>query len=68
MVAGFRVDEHDFVALLLESFAGLRAGIVELGGLADDDGAGADYEDLLNVISAWHFSGLIPSVSFCWRE
>ncbi len=50
-----RVDQHHFVALLLEGFAGLRAGVVELGRLADDDRAGADYEDLLNVISAWHF-------------
>ncbi len=49
-----RVDEHDFVALLLEGLAGLRAGVVELGRLADDDGAGADHEDFLNVISAWH--------------
>ena len=51
-----RVDQHHLVALLLEGFAGLRAGVVELGRLADDDGAGADHEDLLNVISAWHCS------------
>ncbi len=56
MVAGFGVDEHNFVALLLEGLAGLGAGIVELGGLADDDGARADYEDFLNVISARHSS------------
>ena len=49
-----RVDQHDLVALLPEGLAGLRAGVVELGRLADDDRAGADHEDLLNVISAWH--------------
>ena len=52
---GVGVDEDDLVALLLEGLAGLGAGVVELGGLADDDGAGADDEDLLNVISAWHW-------------
>src|SRR5208282_2738866 len=57
------VDEDDFIALLLEGLAGLRAGVVELGGLADDDGAGADYEDFLNVVSAWHgLAGLL----FLW--
>ncbi len=50
MVAGFELDEHNLVALLLEGLAGLRAGVVELGRLADDDGAGADYEDLLNAV------------------
>ena len=61
-----RIDEHDLVALLLEGLAGLGTGVVELGGLADDDGAGADDEDLLNVISAWHFAGPIPQISFCY--
>jgi hypothetical protein len=55
-----RVDQHHLVALLAESLAGLRAGVVELGGLADHDRAGADHEDLLYVISAWHVSSLIP--------
>ena len=50
-----RVDEDDLVALLLEGFAGLGAGVVELGGLADDDRAGADDQDFVDVISAWHW-------------
>ena len=39
------VDQHDPVALFLERLAGLRARIVELAGLADDDRAGADDQD-----------------------
>ena len=39
IVAGLRVDEHDLVALLEQHLAGLRAGVVELGGLPDDDRA-----------------------------
>ena len=40
-----RVDQDDAVALLLERLARLRAGVVELAGLADDDRAGADEQD-----------------------
>ena len=39
------IDQHDPVALGLERLAGLRAGIVELAGLADDDRPGADDQD-----------------------
>ena len=39
------IDQHDPVALRLERLAGLRARIVELAGLADDDRAGADDQD-----------------------
>ena len=39
------VDEDDPQALRAEHPAGLRAGVVELGGLADDDRPGADDED-----------------------
>ena len=48
------VDEDDLVALLTQGLAGLGAGIVELAGLADDDGAGADDEDLLDVGALGH--------------
>ena len=51
---GVRIHQHHFVALLLEGLAGLRAGVVELGRLADHDRPRADHQDLLNVISAWH--------------
>src|SRR6185312_9876274 len=55
-----RVHQHHFKAFLLEGLARLRAGVVELGGLPDDDRARADYEDLLYVISARHGSGKFP--------
>ena len=46
-----RVDQDDLVALLEQHLAGLDAGVVELGRLADHDRAGADQEDLLDVVS-----------------
>ena len=48
------VDQDDLVALLAKSTAGLGARIVELAGLADDDGARADNENLLNVSALRH--------------
>ena len=48
------VDEDDLVALLAQGLAGLGAGIIELTGLADDDGAGTDDEDLLDVGALGH--------------
>ena len=51
---GVGVDEHDLVAVLLQHLAGLGAGIVELAGLADDDGAGPDDEDALDVGALRH--------------
>ena len=48
------VDEDDAVAFLLEGLAGLRAGIIELARLADDDRAGADDEDGVNVSALGH--------------
>ena len=48
------IDQNDFVAFGAQSFAGLRAGIVKFAGLADDDRAGADDQDFLDVCSFWH--------------
>jgi hypothetical protein len=48
------VDEHDLEALVEEDLAGLRAGVVELAGLPDDDRPRADDEDLVEVVAAWH--------------
>ena len=39
------IDENDPIALVLERLAGLRAGIVELAGLADDDRPRTDDQD-----------------------
>ena len=48
------VDEHHLVALVGEHLARLRARVVELAGLADDDRPGADDEDLVEVVAARH--------------
>ncbi len=48
------VGQHDLVAFGLERLAGLRAGVVELRRLADDDGPRADDEYLRDVVAAWH--------------
>ena len=49
-----RIHQHDPVALFLEGLAGLGAGIVELAGLADDDRAGANDQDRLDVRAFRH--------------
>ena len=49
-----RVHEHDLETVLLERFARLHAGIVELAPLTDDDRAGADEQDLLDVSAFRH--------------
>ena len=54
IVAGFEVDEDGGDALLAEGTAGLGAGVVELGGLTDNDGARSDNEDLARL--AWRGS------------
>src|SRR5215470_10441839 len=51
-----RIGQHNFVALRLERLAGLGAGVVELGRLADDDGAGAEDQDFRDVGSSRHES------------
>ena len=51
---GVGVHEHDLVTLAAQRLAGLRAGVVELAGLADDDGARSDDEDLLDVVTSGH--------------
>ncbi len=48
------IDEDDAIALVLQRLDGLGAGIVELAGLADDDRAGADDEDRVDVGALRH--------------
>ena len=48
------VDQNDPEPLLAQRLAGLGTGIVELAGLADDDGAGAEYQDTLDISTFWH--------------
>ena len=49
-----RVHEHDAVALFAQHPARLRARVVELARLADDDRAAADEQDRLDVVAARH--------------
>ena len=63
---GGRVGVHqdDAQAFLLEDAQGLGAGVVELGGLADDDGAGTDDQDALEISTLGHYflSSVLESV------
>ena len=42
------------IAVGAEGLGGLGAGVIELAGLADDDGAGADDEDAVKVVASGH--------------
>ncbi len=57
---GVRVHQHDLVAQAAQGLAGLRSGVVEFAGLADDDRPGPDDHDLLDVVSLWHLCS-VPS-------
>ena len=54
IVAGLELTRTTRVAFLAQGLAGLGAGIIELAGLADDDGAGADEQDLLEIGAFGH--------------
>uniref|UniRef100_A0A6J5ZZQ7 Unannotated protein n=1 Tax=freshwater metagenome TaxID=449393 RepID=A0A6J5ZZQ7_9ZZZZ len=48
------IDENYLVALLAQHLAGLDSGVVELGGLTDNDRPRADHEDLFDVVAPRH--------------
>ena len=50
------VDQDDLKAILLKHLAGLGAGVVELAGLANNDGARTNDEDALDVSTFRHVS------------
>ena len=50
------VDQDDLKAILLEHLAGLGAGVVELAGLANNNGARTNNEDTLDVSTFRHVS------------
>ena len=50
------VDQDDLKAILLEHLAGLGAGVVELAGLANNNGARTNNEDALDVSTFRHVS------------
>src|SRR6202171_6843849 len=64
-----RVDEDDLEALFADRLAGLGARVVELAGLSDDDGPGADQQDLSNIGPLRHrdLSALASPLS-CLRQ
>src|SRR5699024_10074153 len=62
------VDEDDPQALLLQHAAGLGARVVELRGLADDDGAGADDENTGEIGTTWHQASLRNESSKWWAS
>ena len=49
-----RIDQDDPVALFAQRLAGLGAGIIELGGLADDDRPRPDDEDRGDIVPFGH--------------
>ncbi len=54
IVAGLELTSTTLIALFPQRLACLGAGIVELAGLADNDGTGADEKDFLDISSFWH--------------
>ena len=49
------VDQNDFVAFLAQGLASLRAGIIELTGLTDDDRTGTNDENAFDIGTLSHF-------------
>ena len=56
-----RVGKHHFESLSLERLAGLGAGVIKLGRLADDDGAGAEDQDFRDVVASRHYESVVRS-------
>ena len=51
---GVGVYEYDLISLLLQSLAGLYAGVVEFAGLTDHDRAGTDKHNFLQIVTFRH--------------
>ena len=64
---GVGVDQHHLHALFLQGVAGLGARVVEFGGLADDDGAGAQHQHLLDLRVFRHYQAP-PSILLTKRS
>lgn len=58
-----RIHEDDLVSILHEHLARLGTRVIELAGLPDDDGAAADDENLLYIVSTWHQARSFPPAS-----
>ena len=70
MVAGLELTRTTSGSLLLEGAAGLSAGVVKLGRLADDDRPRTDDQHLFDVpyFSAWSFPPFIISTNRSNKE
>ena len=55
---GIGIDKNDLITKTVESLAGLCSGIIKLTCLADDDGARADDQDLMDISTLCHGSSL----------
>ena len=62
------VDQDDLKAILLEHLAGLGAGVVELAGLTDNDGARTNNEDALDVSTFRHVKNLLERLTQCFGK
>ena len=58
------IDQDHFVAVGAQRLGGLGAGVIELAGLADDDGAGADDQDAVEVVAPGHRLLPVPAHQF----
>ena len=76
---GVRIHEDDLVALFLEGFHRLRPRVVEFRALADDDGAGPEQQNALEISAFGHREclagyrracgvGSSPSPHAAWRH
>ena len=54
------VHQNDPVSLGLQRFAGLRAGIIKLTGLADNDRSRANDQDAVDICTFRHVSNFLP--------
>ncbi len=58
------IDQHNFIAKFSKGLAGLSTGVIELTGLSNDDGAGANNHYFVNVISFRHTKSSNSSLPF----
>jgi hypothetical protein len=49
-----RIDQHDLVSLFAQRLAGLRARVVKLASLTDDDRARTNQQDFVDVVASRH--------------
>ena len=58
------IHQNDFVPVFAEGFAGLSSRIIELASLANYDRTGTNDQNLLDVVSTWHFAVVLPVAKY----